>query len=218
MLRYRLLLIAIILGIEVGGYAMTIKLPEPRYDSTTSVEETLKNRRSVRNYSNKPLTIEEVSQLLWASQGVTKDNFFRTAPSAGALYPLEVYIVCGNVKDLSTGIYKYKCHGHELIKITEGDKRQGLSEAALSQSCIKNAPINIVFSAVFERTTGKYRERGIRYVYMEVGHAAENISLQAVSLNLGAVVIGAFDDNGVKKVMNLPEIEKPLYIIPVGRK
>ena len=217
MLKYRLLLIAIILGIEAGGYAMTIKLPEPRYDSDISIEETLKNRRSVRNYSNRPLTLQEVSQLLWASQGITKENFYRTAPSAGALYPLEVYVVCGNVKDLSAGIYKYRSHKHELLRILEGDKRRELCNAALGQSCVKNAPIDIVFSGVFERTTGKYGQRGIRYVYMEAGHAAENLLLQAVSLNLGAVVIGAFSDRKVKKVMEMRGKEEPLYIIPVGR-
>ncbi len=194
-----------------------IKLPKPKYDSKTSVEKTLLERRSIREYKDAPLTIEEVSQLLWSAQGITTPQGFRTAPSAGALYPLEVYIVVGNVTNLSNGIYKYKPQKHELIMITKGDKRKELCLSALGQSCIKDGAINIVFSAVYERVTKRYGERGIRYVHMEVGHSAQNVSLQAISLNLGTVVIGAFYDDKVKKVMNMPDEEEPLYIMPVGR-
>lgn len=194
-----------------------IKLSKPKYDSKTSVEKTLLERRSIREYKDTPLTIEEVSQLLWSAQGITTPQGFRTAPSAGALYPLELYIVVGKVTNLSAGIYKYKPHSHELMLITKGDKRTELCNAALGQSCIKDGAINIVFSAVYERVTKRYGERGIRYVHMEVGHSAQNVSLQAISLNLGTVVIGAFYDDKVKKVMNMPDEEEPLYIMPVGR-
>lgn len=194
-----------------------IKLPKPKYDSKTSVEKTLLERRSIREYKDAPLTIEEVSQLLWSAQGITTPQGFRTAPSAGALYPLEVYVVVGNVTNLSDGIYKYKPHSHELMLITKGDKRKELCLSALGQSCVKNGAINIVFSAVYERVTRRYGERGIKYVHMEVGHSAQNVSLQAISLNLGTVVIGAFYDDKVKKVMNMPDEEEPLYIMPVGR-
>lgn len=197
----------------------SITLPPPRYDSQTSIEKSLLERRSIRDYKDEPLTLAEVSQLLWAGQGVTdKENNFRTAPSAGALYPLEVYLVAGKVENLSPGIYKYQPQNHKLIKITEGDKRNELCRAALSQSSVKDAPVVFVFSAVYERTTGKYGERGKTYVHMEVGHAAENVYLQAVSLNLGTVVIGAFDDREVKKILSLPEEETPLYLMPVGKK
>jgi len=195
-----------------------ILLSEPRYDSQTSVEKALLKRRSIREYKSEALTLEEISQILWAAQGITNQEGFRTAPSAGALYPLEVYLVVGNVRGLSDGVYKYRPSGHRLVRILEGDKRGTLSVAALNQICIKEAPIDIVFSAVYKRTTIKYGKRGIRYVHMEVGHAAQNVYLEAVSLNLGTVTIGAFHDNIVKKVLNMPKEEHPLYIMPVGRK
>ena len=196
----------------------TIKLPEPRYESEISVEEALLARRSVRNYKNEPLTLKEVSQLLWAAQGITNEKGSRSAPSAGALYPLEVYVVAQNVDSLSGGIYKYKPQGHELTKVVEGDKRMGLYNAALDQSAVKDAAVVVVFSAVYERTAEKYGERGERYVHLETGHAAQNVYLQAISLGLGTVVIGAFNDNEVKKIMNMQDDEQPLYIMPVGRK
>ena len=222
------------MGVGIGGFFMLqqlkvderepmepinekIRLPEPKYDSNTSVEQALLKRRSVRVYKDEPLALTEVLQLLWAAQGITDPRGFRTAPSAGALYPLELYVVAGNVNDLPDGIYKYKPHKHELAMVVEGDKRTELCNAALDQPSIKDAAALIVFSAVYERTTGKYGERGIRYVHMEVGHAAQNIYLQAVSLNLGLVVIGAFDDEEVKKIMNMEDKEQPLYIIPVGK-
>lgn len=194
-----------------------IKLSEPRYDGNVSIERALKKRRSIREYSNKPLTLTEVSQLLWAAQGKTRSTFGRTAPSAGALYPLEVYLVVGNVTDLSKGIYKYQPENHELLRITNMDKQGDLCSAALGQGCVKDGAVVIVFAAVYERTTQKYGQRGIRYVHIEIGHAAQNVYLQAASLNLGTVVVGAFNDNKVHKIMNMPDEEKPLYIMPVGR-
>lgn len=197
----------------------TIKLPEPRYDSKISIEKALLERRSIRDYRNEPLALAEVSQLLWAAQGVTdKEKGLRTAPSAGALYPLELYVAVGNISELSNGVYKYKPEGHKLKRIAEGDKRIELYNAALSQSAVKDAAVVIIFSAVYERTTEKYGERGERYVHIETGHAAENVYLQAVSLNLGTVVIGAFDDNEIKKIANMEDEEQPLYLMPVGRK
>jgi len=228
------MMVIVLMGVGIGGFFMLqqlkvderepmepinekIRLPEPKYDSNTSVEQALLKRRSVRVYKDEPLALTEVLQLLWAAQGITDPRGFRTAPSAGALYPLELYVVAGNVNDLPDGIYKYKPHKHELAMVVEGDKRTELCNAALDQPSIKDAAAVIVFSAVYERTTGKYGERGIRYVHMEVGHAAQNIYLQAVSLNLGLVVIGAFDDEEVKKIMNMEDKEQPLYIIPVGK-
>jgi SagB-type dehydrogenase family enzyme len=196
----------------------TIKLSKPMYDSDVSIEKVLLRRRSCREYKKEPLTLDEVSQLLWAMQGVTDPEGFRTAPSAGALYPLEVYVVAGNVKDLSKGIYKYKPEGHGLVKIVEGDKRSELGIAALRQDWVKAGAAVIVLSAVYERTTIKYGERGKRYVHMEVGHAAQNAFLQAVSLNLGTVIVGAFDDREVRRVMSMSDKEQPLCIMPVGRK
>ncbi|MCK4398202.1 MAG: SagB/ThcOx family dehydrogenase [Methanophagales archaeon] len=201
--------------IEVGG---RIKLPEPSYTGNTSVEVALSQRRSIRNYSGENLTLDEVSQLLWAAQGITAPWGGRTAPSAGGLYPLELYVVVGDVEGIDKGVYKYSREEHELEKVKEGDIRAELADAAVGQECIRDAAIDIVFTAVYERTTRKYGERGIRYVHMEAGHAAQNVYLQAVSLDLGTVVIGAFIDDRVKELVNAGEQEKTLYIMPVGRK
>jgi len=212
-----------LLGAAGGGKMFDkeskIKLPEPRYKSQVSVEEAISKRRSVRNYLGKPLKLEEISQLLWAVQGITDEQRkLRAVPSAGALYPLEVYVVVGNVSSLKEGIYRYNPFDHEIIKFREGDYRNDLSLAALGQSCVKNAAISIVFTGVYDRITKKYGERGIRYTYMEAGHAAQNIYLQAEALGLGTVVVGAFMDDKVKEVIGMKEEEMPLYILPVGKK
>ena len=196
---------------------MRIKLPKPKYNSDVSLEESLVKRRSVRDYTGEQLTLEEVSQLLWAAQGITSDRGGRTAPSAGALYPLEVYVIVGDVQDLAIGIYLYKPKKHEVVMIADKDVRQQLAGAALGQSSVKNGAIDIVFTAVYQRTTRKYGDRGIKYVHMETGHVAQNVCLQATAMALGTVTIGAFNDQEVSKILNLPKDEKPLYIIPVGK-
>lgn len=199
-------------------YISTIALPEPRLESDVSIEETLLQRRSVREYASIPLTLDEVSQLLWAAQGITAEWGGRTAPSAGALYPLEVYLVVGDVEGLAVGVYKYKPEGHELLKISDLDVREGLATAAWGQNWVEEGAIDIVIAAVYERTAKKYGNRGERYVHMEAGHAAQNIYLQAVALDLGMVTVGAFYDKWVRNVLSMPQNEVPLYVIPVGRK
>jgi SagB-type dehydrogenase family enzyme len=203
---------------ELEVHKMRIKLPKPKYNSDVSLEESLVKRRSIRNYTGEQLTIEEISQLLWAAQGTTSDRGFRTAPSAGALYPLEVYVIVGDVQDMAIGIYLYKPKKHEVVMIADKDVRQQLAGAALGQSCVKNAAIDIVFTAVYQRITRKYGNRGIKYVHMEIGHAAQNVCLQAAAMDLGVVTIGAFNDREVSKILNLPKDEEPLYIIPVGKR
>jgi len=198
--------------------AAIIPLPQPRTDGPVSIEKTLKERRSIRDFKDDPLDLAEISQLLWACQGITAAGGLRTAPSAGALYPLEITLVAGRVKDFSAGVYKYRPQDQQLVKIMDGDKRLELASAALGQSCIENAPVSVVLSAVYQRTTKKYGERGVRYVHMEVGHAGQNLCLQAVALNLGAVVVGAFKDVQVRGVLGMPEEENPISIIPVGRR
>jgi len=198
--------------------AGTISLPEPQYDSDVSIEQSLLNRRSIRSYTGEPLTLQELSQLLWAAQGITDPRGLRTAPSAGALYPLELYLVAGDVEDLTSGVYLYEPDGHQLVKTMDGDRRAELASAALGQGCVKEGAVAFVFTGVYERTTGKYGDRGIRYVHIEVGHAAQNLCLQATAMGLGAVTVGAFHDEQVTKLLNLPGDEQPLYIIPVGRK
>ena len=197
---------------------MRVKLPKAKYDSEVSLEESLVKRRSVRDYTNEPLTLEDVSQLLWAAQGTTSNKGGRTAPSAGALYPLEVYVVLGNVHNLTAGVYRYYPKSHEIVMIVEGDIRSGLGSAALGQTSVKDAAIDLVFTAVYRRTTRKYRDRGIQYVHMEIGHAAQNVCLQAAAMNLGVVTVGAFYDEEVTRLLNLPKDETPLYIIPVGKR
>ncbi len=196
----------------------TVQLPEPRLKSKVSLEEALLKRRSIREYANLPLTLEDVSQLLWAAQGITTEWGGRTAPSAGALYPLEVYLAVGNVENLAAGVYKYKPERHELVKVRDDDVRGELAEAALGQNWVREAAIDIVIAAVYERTTKKYGDRGVKYTHMEAGHAAQNIYLQAAALDLGMVTIGAFYDDRVKDILGMPKNESPLYVIPVGRK
>ena len=194
-----------------------MNLPEPRYDSDISIEQSLLQRRSTRSYTGEPLTLQELSQLLWAAQGITDSRGFRTAPSAGALYPIELYVVAGDVENLSPGVYKYQPDKHQLHRTMDGDKRTELAEVAIWQDCIAEGSAVIVFTAVYQRTTRKYDDRGIRYVHIEVGHAAQNLCLQATAMNLGTVTIGAFYDEEVAVLLNLPEDEQPLYIIPVGK-
>jgi len=202
---------------EASGETSII-LPQPSTDSEVSIEETLSKRRSVREYKDEPLTLEEVSQILWAAQGITApEKGGRTAPSAGALYPLEVYLVIRKVEGIKPGAYHYLPKEHKLDRILENDVSAELTQAALGQAFISKAAVNLVFSGVFERTTKKYGERGINYVYMEAGHAAQNVYLQVQSLGLGTVTVGAFYDEEIKKLLNLSEEETPLYIMPVGR-
>lgn len=203
--------------VSVHPAASTIMLPNPAYTGVLPVESALRSRRSVRDFAPQSLMLAEVSQLLWAAQGITGPDGRRTAPSAGALYPLELYLVAGDVSALAKGVYKYQPLGHALIRVTDGDQRAALAAAALGQHWVNNGAAVIVVAAAYERTTRKYGQRGVRYVHMEAGHAAQNIQLQAVALNLGTVVVGAFDDDKVKKIVNMSGAEQPLCILPVGR-
>jgi SagB-type dehydrogenase family enzyme len=204
-------------AMDTARVAEVLKLPRPRLQSATSVEEALGSRRSVRNYRHTPLSREEAGQLLWAAQGITSPAGHRTAPSAGALYPLTLYLVAGEVTGVPAGVYRYDPRQHGLIRTLAGDLRGVLCAAALGQGAITGAPATLVIAAQPERTTGKYGQRGIRYLHMDAGHAAENVYLQAVSLGLGTVAIGAFDDAGVQRVLHLPGGMEPLYLMPVGR-
>jgi SagB-type dehydrogenase family enzyme len=195
-----------------------VDLPEPRSDGTVSVERSLRERRSLRDYARAPLTLAEVAQLLWSAQGITGRGGLRTAPSAGALYPLESYAVGGEVEGLAPGVYRYEPRHHRLTCAVVGDLRRALAAAALNQDYVHRAPATLVFTAIYERTTGTYGARGERYVHMDLGHAAENVYLQCVSLGLGTVALGAFDDRGVKRLLCLRPEEKPLYLMPVGRR
>lgn len=188
-----------------------VVLPAPETRGTMSLEETLQKRESVRSFSPAPLTLREISQLLWSVQGTTRNRGGRTSPSAGALYPLEIYIALGD------GLYHYLPTVHQMKKAADGNRMPPLSEAALGQGCVREAPAVVIIAAVCERIERKYGSRGERYVKIEVGHAAQNMLLQAVSLGLAAVPVGAFHDGNVSRVLSLPDDHKPLYLIPVGR-
>lgn len=196
---------------------MKTALPEARLDGPLSLEQCLRNRRCQRKFSSQPLTLREVSQLAWAAQGITSPQGYRTCPSAGALYPLELLIIAGNVLELEAGVYRYAPSDHELITVVRGDVRPALAEAGLMQSSIRDGAADFLLTAFYEKTTRKYGRRGIQYIHMEAGHAAQNVCLQATALGLGAVMIGAFHGDRVKEVLDLSGDEEPLYILPLGR-
>jgi SagB-type dehydrogenase family enzyme len=197
---------------EIGSIA----LPPAKVTGAISVEEAIAHRRSIREYSSAPLDITDISQLLWAAQGITGPSGFRAAPSAGGLFPLEIYVACGKVTRLSTGVYMYLPESHALEQVTDRDIMADLYRNALYQPSVKDAAAVIIIAADYNRTTIKYGERGIRYVHMEAGHAAENIYIQAYTLRIGTVTIGAFDDNGIRSVTGIPQNQVPLYLMPVG--
>lgn len=197
--------------------ADTIPLPKPLLNGKLSLETVLHKRRSIRRFSQRSLNLFQIGQLAWAAQGITAAGRFRTAPSAGALYPLEVFIISGNVENLPTGVYHYTPKNHILTKTTDGDLRKQLYQAALMQSAVGNAAAVFVIAAVYSRCTVKYGTRGFQYTHMEAGHAAQNFLLQAVSLGIGAVVIGAFNGRSVKRCLGLSAHQEPLYLMPVGR-
>jgi len=203
-------------GADPADPLTELKLPRPALAGNISIEQTLAQRRSIRSYSNNELSLPNISQILWAAQGMTQDMFFRTAPSAGALYPLEMYLVAGNVRGLDIGVYRYFPSRHSLIRICDGDRRDELCKASLSQPHIRDAAAVAVIAADYSRTTVKYGTRGIRYAHIEAGCAAENICLQGVSLAIGTCVTGAFDDAKVASILKLPANEEPLLILPIG--
>jgi SagB-type dehydrogenase family enzyme len=192
-------------------------LPAPTVSGPHSLERSLAERRSVREYGSVMLTRSQLGQLLWAAQGITERTGLRTAPSAGALYPLELYVVAGDVVDLPPGVYHYQVGSHALALGAAGDRRADVGAAALGQEWVGLAPAIIVIAAVYGRTTANYGERGRRYVHMEVGHAAQNVCLQATALGLASVVIGAFSDRDIKRLSGRPPREEPLALLPVGR-
>lgn len=188
---------------------MELKLPNPILKGEKNLEECIYERESVRSYKDKEIEIEKISQILWAAQG--KKGQKRTVPSAGATFPLEIYIT---LKD--KGFFHYNFEKHALELITSEDLSKKLAQASWDQNFIAEAYLNVIICAIFERTTQRYGERGVRYVFIEVGHCAQNIHLEAVSLGLASVPIGAYEDNKVKDVLDLKKKIEPLYIIPVG--
>jgi len=191
-------------------YGETVRLPDPVMDGGMSLHRALADRRSVREYSGEEVPLEDLSQILWAAQGVTSKEGFRTVPSAGALYPLEIYVATGR------GVYHYNPPEHTLEALSGDDIRAPLAAAALNQNWIRDAPNVIVITGVVERTRDKYGDRAERYMFLEAGHAAQNIYLETTALGLGTVVVGAFYDDRVREVLGLPVGYTPIYIMPVG--
>ncbi|MFH1665694.1 MAG: SagB/ThcOx family dehydrogenase [Candidatus Omnitrophota bacterium] len=212
----------IIGGVWVDGAmaAEEIKLPAPRTVGEMSLEEAIYGRKSVRDFLAAPLTMEEVGQLLWAAGGETVDGVTgatRAYPSAGGIYPLDIYLVAGKVTGLEPGIYRYDWKKHAIKMVRQGDHRKDLEAAARGQRMIGEAPVTIVVTAVFDATAGRYGDRGRRlYVPMDAGHLGQNVSLEAYSLRLGTVMVGAFSEDQVLKVMG-NVAGQPVYIMPVGR-
>jgi SagB-type dehydrogenase family enzyme len=197
-----------------------IYLPPPSQKGSVSLEEAIARRRSVRDFTLESISQSQLSQILWATQGISDTGEkLRTVPSAGATYPLEIFVVCGRngVDGIDNGVYHYNIDSHSLTLHYKGDVKLELARAALDQEFVYEAPVDIIICAVCERTTGRYGSRGERYVYMEVGHAGQNIYLQATALGLATVAIGAFYDEQVREVLRLDEQYKPLYIMPVGK-
>lgn len=198
-----------------------IRLPKPAYDGKVSVERAIKERRTIRDFQLKPHALDQLSQLLWSAQGITDEIMgFRAAPSAGALYPLDVYAIVGDggVEGLELGVYHYQPGSHSIQLIRKGDRRKEVAGAALLQMWMARAPVIFVITSEYERITSKYGKRGIRYAQIEVGHVGQNIFLQSGALGLGAGIVGAFHDNAVTEAIGAPEAYKPLIIMPIGYK
>lgn len=185
-------------------------LPPPDTTGERPLAAVLAARRSVRTFTDEALSLAQVGQLLWAAQGITDAAGHRTAPSAGAVYPLELYVV------LPEGVYHYRPAEHQLARLAEGDLREAMWEAGLRQDTLREAPAVFVVTGVYERTAARYGDRAERYVHLEAGHAAQNLALQAVALGLGSVPIGAMYDDQIQAQLGLPEDHAPLYLIPVG--
>ncbi len=197
----------------------SMKLPEPKTKGQISVEQAIQQRRTVRAYSQQILPLEGLSQLLWSAQGITgRRGLKRAAPSAGALYPMDLYAVVGRraVTQLEAGVYHYDLEEHGLTMVNKQDLRKDVARACLSQMWMASAPINLVITAEYQRITGKYGQRGIRYAYIEAGHIGQNIFLQAEALGLKAGIVGAYHDEKLIEIMTIPLTHEPLLVMPIG--
>lgn len=196
-----------------------MKLPPPTCEGTVSVEGAIKKRRTNRAFISRALNLSQLSQLLWAASGVTENSGFkRAAPSAGALYPMDVYVVVGQggVSPIEAGVYHFRSKEHRLSSVAQGDMRSLVAKASLSQMWMATAPLTMVITAEYNRAAVKYGKRGIRYAMIEAGHIGQNIFLQVQALGLDAGIVGAFDDGKLIDVMNIPSAHEPLILMPVG--
>lgn len=213
-----LILLVMVIVMLLPGFACTqSSSPNPDSDPDMSLEEVLLGRRSTRVFTDpEPLGMEEALQVLWAAQGVTRSRL-RTAPSAGALYPMQIYLVAGRIHSLPPGIYRYLPSSNSIELTASGSFLDTLAKASLEQMWMADAQAMVVIAADFDVVTDVYGSRGVRYVYMEAGHVSQNIYLQCVSLGLGTTAVGAFNDESVAEILRLSHNEEPLYLMPLGR-
>jgi SagB-type dehydrogenase family enzyme len=194
-----------------------VRLPEPRWSGPLSLEQAIQKRRSRREFRKEALTLEDVAQLLWAAQGITDPEGLRSVPSAGATYPLELYLLVIDVRSLNAGLYHYVTREHALVRCRSGDLLPQLMRATRGQDWIAGAGAVLLIAAHPGRTRTKYGERGDRYTHLEAGHAAQNVCLQCEALGLSTALVGAFDDGAVRGFLELKDEEIPLCFLPVGR-
>ncbi len=201
--------------------AQVVSLDAPRQKGGAPLWEAISGRRSVRNYAGGPVTKQELSQLLWACQGITaqaEKYAFRSAPSAGALYPVETYLAVNRVEGVDHGLYHYEIEPHALALMSSGDYRTAVARAAMDQSPVERADLVVIWSAVFERSKWKYKQRGYRYIFLDAGHIAGNLALAAVALGLGSCQIGALYDDEANQLLGLDgDTESVIYMTAVGR-
>lgn len=220
---------------KIGGYLDWLKKPKiykkypssktfslPNIDQmqTLSFDQTVKNRRSIRNYKQKNLTIMQLSYLLWISTGIQRKQQgyeFRNAPSAGALYPIETYIHANNVENLQIGLYHYDIKNHNLEQLSKQNQSEEITKACLGQKMPTNAQLTLIWTAIFQRTKWKYKQRAYRYIYLDAGHIAQNLALCASAIGLGSCQIGAFYDNEINKILQIDgKNESTIYLSTVG--
>ncbi len=205
---------------KIYSASSKIKLDKPELKGGMPLWEAIQNRQSIRNYRNIPLGKGILSQLLWATQGISREAMgfeFRTVPSAGALYPVETYLVLNNVESIEPGVYHYDVKNHQLDLLKSGDFRMDVAQAALDQDMAYSANVVFVWTALFERSKWKYKQRAYRYVYLDVGHIAQNLALAAVALGLGTCQIGALYDEEVNRLVDIDgDKESILYMSVVG--
>jgi SagB-type dehydrogenase family enzyme len=207
-------------GLPVDKEAV-MRLPQPDVIGSVPLEKTIKSRRTIRSFASRGITLKDLSQILWAAQGIIEEGGFRrSVPSGGALYPIDVYAVVGEsgVDEIESGVYRYEPGTHEIALVKEGDLRRELAKAALGQMWMAGAPVNLIITAEYSRSASKYGERGVRYSMIEAGHAGQNIFLEAEALGLGAGIVGAFNDREVVWVAKLRSGHEPLLLMPVGHK
>jgi SagB-type dehydrogenase family enzyme len=216
-----MVLLALLATPALGQEKQVIKLPAPAHQGSMSVEEALNKRRTVRRFASRSLTLRQVSQLLWGADGVSDPRGLRTAPSAGATYPLELYLVVGErgVTELPAGVYRYLPQPHALEPTpAKGDLRAPVARVSLHQTWMAEAPVMVVFAAEYSRCMARYGNRGVQYTHMEVGHVGQNLFLQAETLGLACGIVGAFEDRGLSQALKLPAAHEPLLVMPVGYK